>query len=68
METLNRSVHNTNSRNFVKLDYTDLQHCLRWSSELGEMSEDELVTVERLKIVATFMKRKYEQDKIDRAS
>lgn len=61
METEKRQVHNTNSPNFVKLDYTDITNILSIIEEnpLDTYNEDELVTIERLKIVKKFMERKY---------
>lgn len=56
---LKRTVHNTGSRNYVKLDFQDLTYCLQWAEDLGDLTEDELITVERIKIVREFQKAKY---------
>lgn len=54
-----RNIHNTNSVNFVKLDYKDICYCLDWAKDL-ELSQDEEVTIERLKIIKKFMEKKYQ--------
>lgn len=61
MPELKRSIHNTGSRNYVKLDYQDLSYCLDWAESLNDLTEDEQVTVERIKIVREFQKQKYEE-------
>lgn len=52
-----RQVHNTNSPNFIKLDWTDLNHILSWSEDL-ELSQDETVTRDRVAFMKQLMEEK----------
>lgn len=56
-----RPIHNTNSVNYIKLDYWDMCYSLSALESFDDLTEDEKVTVERLKIMKGFMKRKYNQ-------
>lgn len=57
-----RVAHNTNSPNYVRLDYNDINIIMRLFEEtpLTECTEDELVTYERLKVIRKFMEDKYQ--------
>lgn len=54
-----RPVHNTNSPNFIKLDYTDLCYIVAWTTDL-ELSPDEKVTLDRVKLMKELMEEKRE--------
>ena len=63
-----RTVHNTNSPNFIKLDWADLNYILEWSQyastsdekDDGGLTDDELVTKDRVKLMKQLMEEKRE--------
>jgi len=67
-----RPVHNTNSPNFIKLDYQDLTYIKEWaSSYLKERTTDGMeltkftdmeVTIQRVELMMKFMEEKRETD------
>ena len=61
MATRQRPVHNTNSPNFIKLDYMDLTYIKEWaefSANAKHLSDDELVTLKRVELMMEFMEEK----------
>jgi hypothetical protein len=58
-----RPIHNTNSPNFVKLDYTDICNCIVALENLeGDITNNEYVTLERCKLIRKFAEEKKERE------